>query len=142
MQAKTLPKGKSAAAPKTVANSQSNETRSSRNGAAKTLSGGLSKQKIVKAAGNGSSTTSKPKSQISKKRVKFSFLMPQAELDDIVTAKHKLSEVVGAKVKKSNIVRAGVLLLLSLSESKIRAALGKISAIDSSSVEQKTMGVQ
>jgi hypothetical protein len=54
-----------------------------------------------------------------------------------VALKNKLSEVVGSKVKKSDIVRAGVLLLLSLPDSKIREALGKISAINASHNERK-----
>lgn len=138
MQAKTLPKGKSATAQSAVAHTDASEAPSRRRGAAaKTASPVASKPKVGTVIANGSASRSKAKAP-SSKRVKFSFSMPPVEHDAIVAVKHKLSEVVGSKVKKSDIVRASVLLLLSLPDSKIRAALGKISAMNGSDNERKT----
>lgn len=138
MQAKTLPTGKAATKPNTVVDIDASETPSRRRGAAaKTASPVASKPKVGTVTANGSASRSRAKAP-SSKRVKFSFSMPPVEHDAIVALKHKLSEVVGAKVKKSDIVRASVLLLLSLPDSKMRAALGKISAMNGSDDGPKT----
>lgn len=141
MQAKTLPKGKSATAPNPVAHIDASATQSRRRvAAAKTASPVASEPKVGTVTANGSASGSKSKAP-SSKRAKFSFSMPPVEHAAIVALKHKLSEVVGSTVKKSDIVRASVLLLLSQPDSKIRAALGKISAMNGSDNERKTQKV-
>lgn len=132
MQAKTLSKGESATVQNAVAHTDAIEAPSRRRGAAgKTASPVAPKPTVGTVTADGSASRSKAKAP-SSKRVKFSFSMPPVEHDAIVALKHKLSEVGGSKVKKSDIVRASVLLLLSLPDSKIRAALGKISALNGS----------
>lgn len=138
MQAKTLQNGKAATTPNAVAHIDAGETPSRRRGAAaKTASPVAAKPKVGTVTANGSASRSRAKAP-SSKRVKFIFSMPPVEHDAIVALKHTLSEVVGSKVKKSDIVRASVLLLLSLPDSKIRAALGKISAMNGSDNGRKT----
>lgn len=71
------------------------------------------------------------------KRKTYSFTMPKVEHEAIVALKQKLSDIVGLKIRKSDIVRASMLIFLSQPDSKIRASLGKISAIDGSTEGQK-----
>jgi hypothetical protein len=135
MQTRTLPEEKSVTVPSAETHSRSNEMPPTRRGGGKTASRIVSKPKVSKVAANGSASKSKANAK-SSKRAKYSFPMPQVEHEAIVALKHKLSEV-GSKVKKSDIVRAGVLLLLSLPDSKVRASLGKISAINGSQKGRK-----
>lgn len=130
MQTKMLPKGRSVTTSNAGPHADASETPSRRKGgAAKSASDTASKPKLGKVTANGSPSTGKAEAP-SSKRVKFSFSMPPVEREAIVALKHKLSGIVASKVKKSDIVRAGVLLLLSLPDAKLRGALGKIAAID------------
>jgi hypothetical protein len=135
MQTEKLPNGRAASAPDVVASANSDVTQPRRRGTvAKAAANLASASKLAKVTVNGSASTSKSKAP-SSRRVKFSFSVPLVEHEAIVALKHKLSEAVGSKVKKSDIVRAGVLLLLSLPDAKIRTALGKIPASDGSHSE-------
>lgn len=59
---------------------------------------------------------------------KYSYNMPKSEHDAIVALKRKLNEQ-GIKVKKSELIRAGMYLLVSLSDARIKASLEKISTV-------------
>lgn len=57
---------------------------------------------------------------------KYSYNMPKSEHEAIVALKAKLNEQ-GIKVKKSELIRAGINLLIGLSDARIKASLQKIS---------------
>ncbi|WP_426116734.1 hypothetical protein [Massilia sp. PWRC2] len=59
---------------------------------------------------------------------KYSYKMPKSEHDAIVALKRKWNEQ-GIKVKKSELIRAGIHLLVSLSDARIKASLEKISTV-------------
>lgn len=138
MPAKSTSKAKPATKPNVAVQSHANKTAATkRKLAVKTPALPTANKKMPKATAtvtaNGATAMSFSKPQ-SSKRVKYNVSMPPAEHDAIVALKHRLSDVVGAKTKKSDIVRAAVLLLLSLPDPKIRAALGKISALNGTSM--------
>lgn len=138
MPAKATPKAKPATVSNVAEQSPANKTApTKRKLAVTTPSLPAASKKMAKAmntvAVNGSTATGVSKAQ-SSKRVKYGVSMPPAEHDAIVALKHRLSDLAGVKTKKGDIVRAGVLLLLSLPDVKIRAALGKISALNGTSM--------
>lgn len=69
----------------------------------------------VKATANGQRTKVK----------KYSYNMPKSEHSAIVALKEKLIEQ-GVKVKKSELIRAGIRLLVGLSDARIKGALEQL----------------
>lgn len=99
----------------------------------KTPLGAISKSEIRnprKAKANANATAPvESRARTPRTKVKkYSYNMPKSEHDAIVALKGKLNEQ-GIKVKKSELIRAGIHLLVSLSDARIKASLEKISTV-------------
>lgn len=97
----------------------------------KTALGAISKSEIRnprKAKANATAPVESSARTPRTKVKKYSYNMPKSEHDAIVALKGKLNEQ-GIKVKKSELIRAGIHLLVSLSDARIKASLEKISTV-------------
>lgn len=87
---------------------------------------------VGRNSGNGIAKTTAPTKSSAKqsgiKIERYSYKMPKSEHETIVALKEKLNEQ-GIKVKKSELIRAGMHLLVNLSDAKIKSSLDKISAV-------------